>query len=219
VSTAYMQANLTSSRFAWADVRLPASPPAHILSPSAIRLHTFTSARSTLAHVLRQVFLVVGAEPTHVCSFVTHFFAHDTPAPAAKQLAKSVWNCVEQVLPSVPALRQSLKALLACRMQAAVASLNRCGSSVVEVDVLLVVVVFTVFVVVGVWAAARPACPKSTVPATITAVTTFDTRNIPVSICEPRFLRSPATVVLLKPLRARGGTTSGVVPPCNLARI
>jgi len=144
-----------------------------------------------LAHVVRQVFLVVGAEPTHVCSFVTHFFAHDTPAPAAKQSAKSVWNCVEQVLPSVPALRQSLKALLACRMQAAVASLNRCGSSVVEVDVLLVVVVFTVLVVVGVWAAACPACPKSTVPATITAVTTFDTRNIPVSICEPRF--SPVT--------------------------
>jgi len=104
-------------------------------------------------------------------------------------------------------------------MQAAVASLNGCGRRVVDVDVLLVVVVFTVLVVVGVWAAACPACPKSTVPATITAVTTFDTRNIPVSICEPRLLRSPATVVVLRPLRARGGTTSGVVPPCPLARI
>src|SRR5262249_60695838 len=70
-----------------------------------------------------------------VCSFDTHFFAHDTPAPGAKQLAKSVWNWAEQAPPPVPAWRQSLKSLLAVRMQVAVASLNGCGRSLEVVGV------------------------------------------------------------------------------------
>src|SRR5262249_61999401 len=111
-----------------------------------------------------------------VCSFDTHFFAHDTPAPGAKQLAKSVWNWAEQAPPSAPVWRQSLKSLLAVRRQAAVASLNGCGRSV-EVVVLLVVVVFTV-VVVAVWGGAWPPPPRSTAPATRPGGAPFRCANI-----------------------------------------
>src|SRR5262249_2214951 len=118
-----------------------------------------------------------------VCSFDTHFFAHDTPAPGAKQLAKSVWNWAEQAPPSVPAWRQSLKSPLAVRMQAAVAALNGCGKSV-EV-VVLVVVVFTV-VVVAVWAATRPTPPASTAHTTIGVASAFDARIIPSLLLRAR---------------------------------
>src|SRR5712692_3769757 len=62
-------------------------------------------------------------------------------------------------------------------MQAAVAALNGCGSSVVVVVVVDVVVALVVVVVA--WAAACPAPPSSTAPATTPAATPFDTRNIP----------------------------------------
>src|ERR1043166_5090517 len=112
-----------------------------------------------------------------VCSFATHFFAHDTPAPTSKQLAKSVWNWAEQAPPSVPAWRQSLKSPLAVRRQAVVASLNGGGGGG-EVVVLLVVVVFTVEVVT-VWAATWPAPPTSTAHAMMPVATASNARNIP----------------------------------------
>ena len=98
-SSASVHTNLHKSKFAAAVVRQAASPPAHMLSPSAIRWHARTSALRVVTHALRQVFRVAGAEAKHVDSFVTHFLAQVTPAPAAKQLARAVWKAVEQSAP------------------------------------------------------------------------------------------------------------------------
>src|SRR5947207_14918648 len=133
---AWEQTNAQRSRFACAVVRQLASPPAQIVSPSAIRRQARTSRTSALWHAWRQVVFVFGMASTHDVSRVTHLLAQVTPAPVAKHLEYAVSKSVRQVVS--PLRRHSRLAWYAARTHDALAGLNGCGGSVVVVVVVAV---------------------------------------------------------------------------------
>src|SRR5690349_8397252 len=76
----------------------------------------------------------------HVVSRVTHRFAHETPAPAAKQVAYAISNAGRHAA-RLPARWHAVRSRFTVRRHVFVAALNGCGGIVVVVVLVVVVAV------------------------------------------------------------------------------
>jgi hypothetical protein len=170
--------NVQLVKLSRAVVRQPESPAAQMLSPSGISLHALTSFFRVVRHVFLHDFFVVGTFATHLSSLVKHFVAHFWPSVPAKHLAYADSKVFLQSAACV--LTHCLNACRASLTQARVAGLNGCGSSVVLVDVVVLVVVTDVAV------CARAVAVTSTAPARIPAARIVDARIIVKSPCRGR---------------------------------